>query len=125
MKRYHRKIYIPKQDEEILSGLVDTLNTKDWKYSKHCLQRLNEQYISTIEIKNMLEYIKGIKLNFIDIFEYYKESNLITKICFRIKYSEHNDIILVVSSSKTLITIYSNKADDNHITLKKELYNTV
>ena len=32
------------------------------------------------------------------------------------------DIILVVSDRKTIVTIYVNAKDDNHLTLKKELY---
>jgi len=72
-----------------------------------------------------LLYIKGLKLEPGQIFEYYlndltKEPE---KVCYRIQYIKAGvDIILVMLESKEIITIYINSSNDKHETLKKELY---
>ena len=43
-------------------------------------------------------------------------------VCYRAHYKGSVDIILVLSQSKSIITIYINEVGDNHYTLKNELY---
>jgi len=116
MQRYHKKIYFP--DKEKLVNFTNKLNSLNWQYSKHCLENL--QY-RVINIQYLLEYIKTLKLNVNDIFEYYKENNNIVKACYRIAWKEF-DFILVLSNNKNIITIYINSKNDEHETLKKHLY---
>jgi len=117
--RYHKEVYIPQQDTTKLKALTNTLNNKSWKYSKHCLDNLKYRVISQEDI---LYFIKALKLQEDNIFEYYTENNNIIKVCYRISYINSLDIILVVSDKKELVTIYINTADDKHETLDKNLY---
>lgn len=120
MNRYHKAVYIPDIDKKRLEALTDVLNAMKWRYTEHCIDTLKYR---TIRIEDILVFIKNLKLNSQDIFEYYTdEKNRIIKIGYRIKYTSGTDIILVLSNTKNIVTIYLNTADDNHITLNKNLY---
>lgn len=118
MKRYHKKVYFP--DTEALNAFNDDLNNVNWTYSNHCLNHLKHRVIN---LNNVLQFIKYLKLKSEWIFEYYKTEKII-KACYRIPYNEM-DLILVISSSKTIITIYLNSRDDKHYTLNRSLYQYV
>ena len=120
MYRYHRKIYFPHIDK--LRELNNKLNIKAWKYSVHALENVKYRIA---DIENMLNFIKNITLEENQIFEYYKLYNNIEKLCYRIAYDNTFDIVLVLSNDKSIITIYLNNKDDNHDTLKKELYQSI
>ena len=117
--RYHKKVYMPDTDIKKLNALVDTLNGKNWRYSIHAINNIKYR---TYDIKNTLLYIKGLKLEAENIFEYYTEADAIIKICYRIPYINGMDIIIVVSDKKELITIYLNPCNDLHDTLDKNIY---
>jgi len=119
MNRYHKKVYFKHIKE--LSIFNDNLNAKKWQYSIHALDNLKHRAIDNMAI---LKYIRDIKLKYDNIFEYYSIDNDIQKACYRIEYI-HSDIILIVSKQKCIITIYLNSKNDNHETLKKELYQTI
>jgi hypothetical protein len=120
MNRYHKDVYIPEADGVRLEAWTAKLNAGKWQYSRHCTDNLKLRYIGLTEI---LVFIKGIKLNASDIFEYYTdENNSFVKTCYRIKYTAGIDIILVLGEDKNIITIYANTADDDHVTLNKNLY---
>jgi len=116
MQRYHKKIYFP--DIELLNNVNDYLNTKSWKYSGHCLENLKYR---SIDLEGVLRFIRGLELNTDDIFEYYKKGDNIIKVCYRIPYN-NIDLILVLNSEKIIITVYFNSSNDNHVTLKENLY---
>lgn len=116
MLRYHKKVYFP--DIKELSALNEHLNSLNWKYSVHALDNLKHRVINTFAL---LSYIKELKLNKDDIFEYYKEGNNIIKVCYRIDYKDF-DFILVLGNNKEIITIYINSKDDEHESLHKNLY---
>jgi len=117
MKRYHKEVYFKQSAKDDLKSFTDDLNSKSWKYSLHALD--NVKYRSH-ELGNVLEFIKTLKLNASDIFEYYEEQSII-KACYRIIY-DNSSLILVISNDKRLITLYINAFEDKHVTLKKELY---
>jgi len=120
MNRYHKNVYIPEADKARLEALTDVLNTLKWTHTRHCTDNLKYR---TIRQEDILLFIKDLKLRHEDIFEYYKdEAGHITKACYRIKYTAGVDIILILSDVKNIITIYTNTADDDHITLNKNLY---
>jgi hypothetical protein len=120
MNRYHKDVYIPEADKAKIAGLTDVLNTLKWTYTGHCTYNLKLRYIGLTEI---LLFIKGVKLRHEDVFEYYKdEAGSIKKACYRVKYTAGIDIILILSDVKNIITIYTNTADDLHVTLDKNLY---
>jgi len=118
MKRYHKNVYFKHETE--LKEFNVNMNIKKWKYSSHALKNLQYRVIDNLSI---LTFIKGLVLNEKDIFEYYIIDNKIDKVCYRIEYI-YCDIILIVSKQKCIITIYLNSKNDNHNTLKTELYQT-
>jgi len=118
MNRYHKKIFFPVSDE--LKNFNDDILKKQFSYSKHCLDNLKYRFINN---KEVLLYIKNCTLNYADIFEYYKENNIIIKACYRINYKNNLDFIIVIDKNKTIITIYLNNKTDEHETLKQEIYN--
>jgi hypothetical protein len=122
MNRYHKAVYTTADHWQTLKKETDYFNTIKWQYTGHCLENLINR---AVDIEGILRYIKDLKLNTDDIFEYYLWDNgTPEKICYRIKNPAGLDIILVIGEEKNIITIYLNSPDDDHITLKKELYKT-
>lgn len=115
--RYHKNVYFPKDAENSLQDFTGKLNNLDWKYSKHCIDKLN----GVIDLEQILTLIKEHELDFNNIFEYYMREENIVKCCYRIPY-DNCDIILVVNDYKNIVTIYLNSKDDEHVTLRREQY---
>ena len=123
MKRYHKKIYFP--NTENLKQFCYMLNNLNWAYTSHSLEKVKIQ-TEIKDLEALLLFIKHNlgKLETKNIFEFYAdELGNIEKICYRVNYSKHNDIILVIGKNKQLITVYFNTVDDYHYTLKEYLYN--
>ena len=122
MLRYHKEVFTSPGHYKGLQTFTDRLNGLNWCYSRHCLENIKSR---AIDLEGLLLYIKGLKLEPGQIFEYYlndltKEPE---KVCYRIQYIKAGvDIILVMLESKEIITIYINSSNDKHETLKKELY---
>lgn len=121
MQRYHKQVYFPIAHNQAITALVAGLNAKDWSYSQHCLDNLDNRDIGYK--KAILEFIKDLEIKEESIFEYYY-NNGIEKIVCRIPFDNMVDIILVISNSKNIITIYTNDNFDKHYTLNKGLYQT-
>jgi mRNA-degrading endonuclease RelE of RelBE toxin-antitoxin system len=120
MNRFHKTIYFP--DIQALSVLNERLNSLNWKYSVHALDNLKYRVINQYAL---LSHIKELQLNKDDIFEYYKrDDGFIEKVCYRLHFGEY-DVILVLTWQKEIVTIYLNAKEDNHLTLKKEVYYSV
>lgn len=122
MERYHIKTGFNILHIEALKTLNTALNSKAWQYTAHCIDNLKYRILN---INDILLFIKNLILDYNDIFEYYTDKNDIIKICYRVKYSKNFDIILVIGRDKKIITIYINDINDNHVTLKIELYNKI
>jgi len=118
MNRYHCSIYIPIDIKEKLNSLTDRLNTLKWRYTPHSIDNIKNR---CYDIGSMLKFINALILSEKDIFEVYSQDNIIDRVCYRIEYITC-DIILVIDNTKTIITIYANSKNDNHITLKETLY---
>jgi hypothetical protein len=112
---------IKAEDLKGLKAFTSDINDLNWQYTKHCLDNLAHRIL---DIKSLLLYIKGLTLNYNDIFEFYKDdlSGDIIKSCYRINWQGNIDIILVVDQDKTILSIYINSIEDKHETLKRELY---
>jgi hypothetical protein len=121
MLRYHKKVYIDPKDLDRLKTFTERLNSLNWGYSNHCLDIIKDR---AIDLEGLLKFIKGFILDPKTIFEFYADDKTkdIIKVCYRINWQGNNDIILVVSEDKEIITIYMNEKNDNHITLRQELY---
>ena len=122
MDRYHIKTGFEPGHIEVLKALTIKLNGKSWTYSSHCLDNIKYRFI---DMKNLLIFIKNTVLIYEYIFEYYSQEKNIVKICYRIPYNKDQDIILVLSQDKNIVTIYINSSEDRHITLKTELYKNI
>ena len=122
MNRYHIKIGFEPKHISQLKELTEQLNLKNWLYSIHCIDNLK---FRAVDIEGILRFIKGIELNPSQIFEFYADRDIIVKVCYRIGYNNLQDLILVITPDKKIITIYINSKDDLHFTLKKELYNAI
>jgi hypothetical protein len=121
MNRYHIKIGFEPKHISQLKELTEQLNYKNWLYSNHCIDNLK---FRAVDLEGILLFIKGIELILSQIFEFYTDSDIIVKVCYRIGYNNLQDLILVITPDKKIITIYMNSKEDLHFTLKKELYNT-
>jgi len=119
MKRYHKKVYYPDSSKVDLEGFIKGLEGLAWQYSRHTLENLKYRSYNT---KDILLYIKDLKLDYNDIFEYYADDTGIKKVVFKIDYKGLFDLCLVISGSKKIITIYINSKNDNHDTLDRGLY---
>lgn len=117
--RYHKKVYYPITAEAELTKLCKKLNIEKWQYSRHCIDNLKYRELN---LQKLLLYVKDIILIENDIFEFYTENDIINKICLRLSYTDNQDIILIISNEKNIISIYLNDKKDNHITLNKNLY---
>ena len=121
MLRYHKKVYFDPKDQERLKTWTENLNSLKWTYTGHCLDNLK---CRTIDIEDLLLFIKGYILDHKIIFEFYsdEQSQEIIKVCYRINWMKDIDIILVLGEDKQIITIYINSVEDNHEGLRKEPY---
>jgi len=121
MLRFHRQVFFDIKDIERLKVFTDELNSLNWSYTAHCLDNLKHR---VIDIEGLLLFIKGLELTAESIFEFYADERSadIIKVCYRITWLKNMDIILVVNENKEIITIYMNSKEDNHITLRRELY---
>ncbi len=119
MNRYHVKTGFEKDGKEKIQAFTDKLNTLNWVYSIHCLDNLRYRLIDR---RALLIYIKSMALDARTVFEYYTDANgLIWKACYRFIW-KGQAIILVVSNTKNIVTIYTNAKDDDHVTLNTNLY---
>jgi len=121
MNRYHIKLGFEAGHISQLKELTEQLNNRDFSYSEHCLDNLKYRFI---DLKGILLFIKGIELDYSQIFEFYTEQNII-KVCYRISYNQYQDLILVLTTDKKIITVYINSKNDLHYTLKTNLYNKI
>lgn len=119
MNRYHIKVFTKTEHLKAIKQLTNDLNSKKWQYTEHCIDNIKYR---AIDLNQLLLYIRDLKLDYNQVFEYYIEDNNIIKICYRIPYNKMLDIILVLGINKQIITIYLNSTDDLHYTLKENLY---
>ena len=128
-KRYHKEVGFDKEHQQDLIDLIHKFNkVKRYGRTIHAFHRLNERF----DYNNILNYIANkVEFHYGQVFEYCVNdvSNLISKICFKIEYRtspyKTHDLILVLTRQKDIVTLYINSSEDNHSTLKRELYITV
>ena len=119
MNRYHKTIYFPKEHDIKLYQINDKLNwIKCYGKTTHSIDRLKER----ADFITALKFINNMTLRKTDIFEYYIENGNVEKVCYRISYNNYEDIIIVLSKKKAIITAWINNKNDSHKTLDKTLY---
>ena len=123
MNRYHKQIGFRPQDQEQIKALCAGFNSKKgFVKTVHGLDRLQEKF-NFIEV---LQFLNGkVTFDYNDVFEYYQENDRVTKVVFRIDFNSQQDIILVLSRDKGIVTAYLNNKNDSHKTLDVGQYNAV
>lgn len=121
LRRFHKKVYFPKDAIEKLGAFSGKLNKRTWRYTKHSLESIKNR---AVDMTAILQWIKArVKLKVEDVFEYADDGkDFIFKACYRVNYNSDLDIILVVGSDKQIITIYYNFTKDKHTTLNEKIY---
>lgn len=119
MNRYHIKTGFNPQDVEGLRAFTDRLNGLSWHYTSHSIDSVRDR---AIDLEGLLLFVRDIRLDFNQIFEYYSDGDII-KVCYRISWQKEIDIVLCLGQDKQIISIWLNSADDKHETLRIEKYN--
>jgi hypothetical protein len=120
MNRYHKEVFTEAEHWQRLRLFTERVNCLNWHYSGHCLENIKSRII---DLEDLLRFVKGLKLEAGQIFEYYFNDRAEPiKVCYRINWLKDLDIILVLNGDKEIITIYINSKEDKHETLKRELY---
>lgn len=114
VKRYHKSVFFPPGIEDKLFSFTKKLNYSEWTYTDHALDRLSEE----TRHKKIKEFLKSVWLDPEWIFEIYVGKTDIKKVCFRCSYSEEEDLIIVVTDEKSLVTLYFNDVGDLHDTME-------
>ena len=127
MKRYHKEIGIPEVHLGRLAELNEKFNSsKRFGRTTHAFHRLNQRF-DYVRILNHLA--NNVEFKAEDVFEIYVDNDVVQKVCYRLEYRtspyETQDLILVLTKDKAIVTLYINANGDNHKTLKKELYTTI
>ncbi len=124
--RYHRKIYFPPDSENLLEEFVDNLyKSNSMVFSSHSVEKI-VGYCADYGRSLFRYLIKSIHKGNIsadNIFEYYYSNDAVKKACFRFSFKEFPvDIVLVVSYTAVVITVYVVNKDDKHSNMNKALY---
>lgn len=121
--RLHIKTGFRPEDIKKIEAMTAYLNKINWQYTRHCLDQIKNR---NINLENLLLYIRDYKLQAQEVFEVYINSaGQVDKICYRFKYTEDQDIIIVLGSNKQIITVWTNNKTDLHFTLDLSLYDKV
>jgi hypothetical protein len=115
MDRYHINVYFPKGIKSLLPEFCKKLNYENWSFSDHYYETLYE------EPPKLVAKVRSIIWSYWfdpqEVFEVYVNKGEIEKACFRTTFSEEEDIILVVTKTKCMVTFYRNYIEDHHRTL--------
>jgi hypothetical protein len=98
-------------------ALIEALQARKMRFSFHALQELSAE----AEAVKIGQFLLNYRLNFSDVFEIAENNGKIEKIGFRVKFAE-KDIIFILSSEKSIITLWTNSKFDCHKTLNLSLY---
>lgn len=126
LRRFHVDIFYPDWFEESIKLFKEKLFGKQLVCSYHATkkyEKLSREYQKIIR-----DLLATLRLDVIDnryIFEFYANENKeIKKVCYRFPMDNElkSDIIFVVSSTGKLVTIFTNRNFDPHISLDRSLY---
>lgn len=126
LKRFHTEIYCPEWTRIGVfrfSRLLLGIKLKPSFHAKNKIKRMKRKYrVATKELVSGLNIGKDIYLDY--AFEFYANNdNVVKKVCYRIPLKElDSDLILVISSTGKIVTVYLNNNFDGHYNLKRELY---
>jgi len=126
LKRYHIDIYCPEWSRNSILSFSKSLEGIKLRLSFHAknkIRSMKRKY--RVPTKATLKIINLSDELYMDyIFEFYANyKNQVKKVCYRIPIKDlDSDLIIVVSSSGKIVTVYLNNNFDGHHALKEELY---
>jgi hypothetical protein len=126
LRRYHINIYVPEWGRNSVQEFCSKLADKELEYSFHAtqkLKRMSKKY--RLAVHNLIKSINisdDILLDY--VFEFYTdEDKEVKKVCFRFPMVNlDTDIIVVISSTARIVTVYLNNEFDKHRSLELSLY---
>ena len=130
MKRYSKQVGFDKEHEEEMRRIVLAFNdSNEYRKTKHAVEQMKLRFdlfevgsfLNKVEFKfeDMFEYY------FEDMFEYYFEDGKVSKVLFEIEYNETELIKIVLDRNKTLISVWRNAKNNNHLALDTSVYEKV
>lgn len=107
---YHREIWMPNSVIN-LHGVTVALNV-----TKHAMKAASEDRYGLIKIPSHITF------NGSDVIEAEEVMGAIVKLVIRLPYDSERDAVYVVTSDRTLKTVWSNLKSDTHTTLRRHLH---
>ena len=107
---YHKDIGLPIAASKFRIGNIPLV------YSLHAMFEAKKDRYDVINLPKMLD------TNSATVIELEIKNKRINKIVFRVNYSAVFDLVVVLSSSMYVKTVWLNKKTDQHKTLNKTLY---
>jgi len=126
LKIYHIDIFCPEWGRNSILFFCKALEGTKLRQSFHAKNKIRSmkrkyRIASKVLVKN-IDISNELYLDY--VFEFYaNKDNLVKKVCYRIPLRElDSDLIIVVSSTGKLVTVYLNNNFDGHHNLKEGLY---
>lgn len=127
LRRYHKDIFFPVWYETSLENFIGKISESGpISFSYHSVGKMIS-YVGEYGTVLWKKFSKIITNNVLDkqkIFEFYSDANTeVKKACFR--YPIENlpvDLIMVISDTGVVITVYLTNREDNHESMNRNLY---
>lgn len=126
VKRFHKDIFFPEWGTTEYGNFLDELRTNlPLSFSVHAVDKIldyRDEYGNRVW-KSILNIIRNSLISSGELFEFYWNGERIYKVCLR--FSDKNlpfDVVMVISSDATIITLYITRTEDTHKSMNKNLY---
>lgn len=117
-KLYHKEVFWKKEFDTESINLVESVNHLSFHLQKHLNSPDRKHKYSEQDIWNCLNKIKQNKGY---LFEVETDNGQITKAVYRVAYNNNYDMCIVVRY-RFIVTAWTNKNTDTHITLDSDKY---
>lgn len=124
--RFHRSIFFPDWAEKSMEVYLEKILARgNIVFSVHSVEKVVQysfEYGKQL-FKFLLKSLKREGLEASLVFEFYAVDEEIRKACLRFSFDGFPvDLILVISTDGTIITVFTSNKEDNHSTLNVKLY---
>lgn len=125
-KRYHVDVHFPAWSKKSIELFIENLVKKgSLVFSVHAVEKIigySFEYGRQL-LKYLLKSVKKVSIESSNVFEFYAVEENINKACLRFSFDEFPvDLVLVISSDGTVITVFTTNKGDNHGSLNIKLY---
>jgi hypothetical protein len=118
--RYHKEVYAPPWWEKEVGDLVKKINSKEVRWTEHSEDKLFD--LPPRLRRNIIKFITCMWIDTSMVFEVYRADS-IYKFCLRVQSPiSNNDMVVVMTSDKKVVTFYFNRTEDMHSNLNEEVY---